>query len=112
MKIIIESYLIFILLIFISFISIEYISMNKDIGTARSFHSSCIDSIENSGFQQEVISKWRDNAEKFGYQLEITDLSKVKAAETIPCYYISLTYHVKLNLLGVNEVSAIKGYAR
>lgn len=112
MRIIIESYLIFILLIFISFTSIEYIGMNKDISTARSFHTACIDSIENSGFNQEIISKWEENAEKFGYQLKISDESSVKAAETIPCYFVSLTYNIRLNLLGINEASTIKGYAR
>lgn len=112
MKIIVENFLILLLLLYSGFVSVEYITVNKEITTARSFHSACIDSIENSNFDSSVISKWVEKAQEYGFTLLINDISAKKGEKVIPCYYVSLNYVVSINLLGIKEESSIKGYAR
>lgn len=112
MRVIIESFLIFILLLFISYTAIELIVANKQVGMAQSFHTACIDSIENSNYDSGVISKWQEKATKYGFIVNVINCSKLNIDEVIPCYYVSLTYRTKMNILGVKEESTIKGYAR
>lgn len=112
MRMILESFLVFIFLIYTCYVSAEYIAVNKEIGTARSFHAACIDSIENSGFDDGVISEWTDKADEYGFILKTKDLSVQNVDKVTPCYYITLTYNIGINLLGVHETSTIRGYAR
>lgn len=107
-----ESFLIFFLLIFTSLVSIEFISVNKEISVARSFHTACTDSIENSDFDSEIITKWIEKANEYGFKLDIINLSTVGEENMVPFYYVLLNYKVNINLLGVSEESTIKGYAR
>lgn len=112
MRTIIESFLIFILLLYISFLSMEYVAMNLTVEKASSFHTACIDSIENNDYDSSVINAWIEKGEKYGFDVNVVNISKLKLDEVVPCYYVSLTYNVKLNLLGIEEEATIKGYAR
>ena len=112
MRMIIGTFVSLILILYITFISIESINANQGVNTANKFQSSCIESIEYSNFSLNVINQWSEKAKEYGYDLKIVDLSVSKDNIVIPCYYVTLTYNTRINLLGIKKESSIKGYAR
>lgn len=110
MRMLVETFVIFVLMIFIFFVSIEYIFMNQEMIQARKFHSACIDNLENSGFQASEIIKWREKANNLGIGLVVEGVEGVERKS--PCYYIKVSYVTGIALLGVEQEGVIQGYAR
>ncbi|SHJ01751.1 hypothetical protein [Parasporobacterium paucivorans] len=110
MRVLVESFLIYMLLVFIFFVSLEYVIMNKQIITAREFHSACVDNIENAAFDTNTIKAWEENAQKNGFNLLVKSVDGANILS--PCYYVEVTYNTGIRLLGVSGEGVIQGYAR
>ncbi len=98
---------------FIWVISIYTISMilicSMQIQNAGSFHSQVIHRIESSYYSQEVIEQCADKANEYGYSLSIEEESVYEERKDIK---VTLTYKIKVPLLGIDTLNSYVGYAR
>ena len=109
MKSVFENALVFILITVGSLILSVMIAANIQIGNAREFHTNSIDRIQASFYSQSVINDLQNKASENGYTLSVTELS---VYEDLKDYKVTLTYDVKVPLLGIVKSGTLEGYAR
>lgn len=111
MKIILSTYIFVLLFSVIGFTSIEFLIANRQTNLARSFHEVCVENIENSYFDSEVLNECIQNASDLGYEITYEDCSLLLEDEIIPRYFVTLKYKVVMPIFGIQEESTIKGFA-
>lgn len=109
MKTALEYFLGIILLVVGAFLAAQPITTALQKSNACAYHASVIDSIEDSGLDEDVIDQCIKEAKEQGYSLIIEDVSLGKSKS---CYKVTLIYTVKMPIIGVKKDGTHIGYAR
>lgn len=108
MKLIIEHFITFLLLMIFIWIGIAYIIQNVLYSSARQFHGGVVTQLENSYFDPGVMKDCKEKAEKAGYELEI----QVYGEENKKDAKVTLGFQYVIPLAGIKKKYEIEGYAR
>lgn len=106
---IVKTYFGIFLMMFLSVIGIGLISAEIEICKARDFKTDAVTALENSNYNQSVITEWQRQAQEEGYNLQIReyqDASGTAMAEVV------LTYSYQMSPFHAAETHCIRGYAR
>ncbi len=114
MKIAIEVFSIVIAITLSCILFASIISSNNQNCYARDYYNVVINRIEDSNYNDQVISECVSDASSKGYTLEVED---VTAYEDQPSKYVTLTYYVSLPIFSLfgsdyEKQAVIEGYAR
>ena len=114
MKIAIEVFSIVIAITLACILFSSIISSNNQNCYARDYYNVVINRIEDSNYNDQVISECVSDAKSRGYTLEVED---VTAYEDQPSKYVTLTYYVTLPVFSMfgsdyAKQAVIEGYAR
>lgn len=108
MKLLIEHFITFLLLLIFIWIGMAYIIQNVLYSNARAFHGSVVAQLENSYFDAGVIEDCREKAEKAGYELDIV----VYGEENRKDAKVTLGFWYVIPLAGIEKKYEIEGYSR
>lgn len=108
MKLLIEHFITFLLLLIFIWIGMAYILQNIFYSNAREFHGSVVTQIENSYFDAGVIEDCREKAERAGYELDIV----VYGEENRKDAKVTLRFGYVIPLAGIEKKYEIEGYSR
>ena len=108
MKMVIEHFITFLLLLIFIWIGIAYIIQNVLYSSAREFHGSVVTQVENSYFEQAVIEDCKKRAEKAGYELKV----QVYGEENKKDAKVTLGFRYVIPLAGIVKKYEIEGYSR
>ena len=97
-----------IIIMFAFFIGMNYSVASLTTKNAREYHEEAIHQIEASNFDSDVISQCISDATKEGYTLKI---SNDGSYENSSRYKVTLTYHSKVMILGIDQTHTLEGYA-
>lgn len=97
-----------IIIMFAAFIGMNYSSASLSTKQAREYHENAIHQIEASDFDSDVINQCVSDAAKNGYTLKV---SNDGFYENSSRYKVTLTYHSRVVLLGINQTHTLEGYA-
>ena len=97
-----------IIIMFAFFIGMNYSMASLDTKQAREYHEDAIHQIEASNVDSDVISQCISDAAKEGYTLKI---SNDGIYENSSRYRVTLTYHSKVMILGIDQTHTLEGYA-
>lgn len=86
-----------------------FISMELQVGVARSFHGSCVDRIQSSLYADEVIQECKDEADELGFCLEVEDVTIYGDRKDVK---VTLKYDIPGWILVEKKSGTITGYAR
>ena len=105
---VISHTVIYLFLLIFMWVGVTYVSQNIWYSSARNFYSSVLSQLEDSYFDQRVIDKCREDAEKNGYSLTVDVFEREggKDARVI----LDMTY--VFPILHTSRRYAIEGYAR
>lgn len=111
MKHIITAYGILIVFMSSIFICVNMSNATASMIEAKEFKAHVIAEIENSNFNESVISACVSQAQMAGYELQITNCMydenyNIQSAEVI------LTYPYEMPLFGISEMKTTRGIAR
>lgn len=90
-------------------IAVCLISFQLQVTGAREFHSGCIDSIEASYGNPDVISECISSASEKGYTLQVINQGMY---DDRPCYKVVLKYNARVLLFNFDQDSQLEGFAR
>lgn len=90
-------------------IAVCIISFQLQITGAREFHASCIDSIEASYGNPQIISDCISEASSRGYTLQVINDGMY---DDRPSYKVVLKYKASVLLFNFDQNSQLEGYAR
>lgn len=108
MRILLEHFITFLLLLIFIWIGIAYILQNIMYSSAREFHGSVVTQLENSYFDLEVIEDCKKKAESAGYDLEVVVYGEENRKDAKVC----LTFRYVVPLAGIEKNYEIEGYSR
>lgn len=108
MKLVIEHFVTFLLLLVFLWVGISYVMQNVRHTGARDFHSAVIRKIEDSNYDSGVIEECRSRAQKNGYQLVVSCYGDVTANAA----KVALSYCCKLPIVQTEKEYCIEGYCR
>ncbi len=108
MKMVIEHFITFLLLLIFIWIGIAYIIQNVLYSSAREFHGSVVTQVENSYFDTDIIEDCKKRAEKAGYELKV----QVYGEENKKDAKITLGFQYVIPLAGIVKKYEIEGYSR
>lgn len=97
-----------IIIMFAFFIGMNYSYSSLATKEAREYHEDAIHQIEASHFDSDVISKCISDASKEGYTLKVTNDGIYESSAR---YKVTLTYHSKVMILGIDQTHSLEGYA-
>lgn len=108
MKMIMEHFIVFLLLLIFIWIGTAYIIQNVMYSSARGFHGSVIKQLENSYFASEVMADCRAKAEAAGYHLKIQVYGEGNHKDA----KVSLSFRYMIPIAGIEKNYEIEGYSR
>lgn len=108
MRMVIEHFITFILLLFFIWIGIVYIMQNVLYSSAREFHGSVVTQVENSYFDEKVIEECKERAQRAGYELNV----QVYGEENKKDAKVTLIFRYGIPLAGIVKNYEIEGYSR
>lgn len=108
MRMIIEHFITFLLLLIFIWVGIAYIIQNISYSSAREFHGAVVTQLENSYFDKVVIEDCKKKAEKAGYDLRI----RVYGEDNKKDARVSLKFKYIIPLVGIEKKYEIEGYSR
>lgn len=108
MRILLEHFITFLLLLIFIWIGVAYILQNIMYSSAREFHGSVVTQLENSYFDTEVIEDCKQKAKKAGYDLEVFVYGEENRKDAKVC----LTFQYVVPLAGIEKNYEIEGYSR
>lgn len=108
MRMIIEHFITFLLLLLFIWIGMAYIMQNIRYSSAREFHGAVVTQLENSYFDEEVIEDCKKRAEKAGYDLRVRVYGDGDEKDA----KITLTFTHVIPLAGIRKEYEIEGYSR
>ena len=114
MKIAIEVFSIVIAITLACILFSSIISSNNQNCYARDYYNVVINRIEDSNYNDQVITECINDAQGKGYDLSVED---VTVYEDQPSKYVTLTYYVTLPVFSLfgsdySKQAVIEGYAR
>lgn len=111
MKGIIENFLLWIGFCLMALISTSFITASINTSNARDYHSSIINEIEASNFNQDIIDSIYQNAVDKGYRVQPIRITEIENHKKVAEVILEYTYDIGiLNVTG--EQHTIRGYAR
>lgn len=108
MKMIVEHFITFLLLLIFIWIGVAYIIQNVLYSSARQFHGGVVTQLENSYFDPVVIADCEEKAKKAGYELEIQVYGEKNQKDA----KVSLGFEYVIPLAGIKKKYEIEGYSR
>ncbi len=108
MRVIIEHFITFLLLLIFIWIGIAYIIQNVLYSSAREFHGAVVTQLENSYFDEAVMEDCRRKAERAGYDLDI----RIYGSGNEKDAKVSLVFRYVIPLCGIEKTYEIEGYSR
>lgn len=108
MRMIIEHFITFLLLLIFIWIGIAYIIQNVMYSSAREFHGAVVTQLENSYFDNAVMEDCRRKAARAGYDLKI----QVYGSGNEKDAKVSLVFRYVIPLAGIEKKYEIEGYSR
>lgn len=108
MRLLIEHFITFLLLLIFIWIGVAYIIQNITYSSAREFHGSVVTQLENSYFDAAVIEDCKEKAERAGYELDIM----VYGEENRKDARVTLGFRYAIPLAGIEKKYEIEGYSR
>ncbi|MCM1246135.1 MAG: hypothetical protein NC293_10895 [Roseburia sp.] len=108
MKLLIEHFITFLLLLIFIWIGIAYIIQNITYSSAREFHGGVVAQLENSYFDAAVIEDCRKKAAEAGYELEVV----VYGEENRKDARVTLGFRYVIPVAGIEKNYKIEGYSR
>lgn len=111
MKIIIEIYSIFLMLLLTMAAGISVTAAQEQVAQAKQFQLESVAEIENSNFNPAVVDACVRGAAESGYGLSVTPktydvYNDISTAEVV------LTYAYNVPLFGIEETRSVRGIAR
>lgn len=91
----------------IVYLSAGMISAEMDASAARNYMDSAKKEIAESNMSASVIEAVQKQAEKNGYEMQITTYGDVLETDGVE---LKMTYHYKIPILGVNQAHVERGY--
>lgn len=107
MKGIISQFVLFFFLMLLMWTGVSYVSQNMKYGSAREFYSSIIRQIENSDFDERVMSECQQKARERGYLLSIKQYKENRRDAKV-----TLEYDYTFPVTQKRKTYTINGYAR
>lgn len=108
MRMIIEHFITFLLLLIFIWIGVAYILQNIQYSSAREFHGAVVTQLENSYFDEAVMEDCRKKAEQAGYDLKI----RVYGSGNEKDAKVSLIFRYVIPFAGIVKDYEIEGYSR
>lgn len=108
MKMIIEHFVTFMLLLVFMWVGISYVMQNMIHTSARDYHGAVVSQLENSDYAETVILECEKKAAKNGYKLDIQRYETGYRADA----KVVLTYHYTVPIIQVTKEYSIEGYGR
>lgn len=108
MRMMIEHFITFFLLMLFIWIGVAYILQNIQYSSAREFHGAVVTQLENSYFDEEVMDYCERRAEQAGYQLTIRVYGDGDEKDA----KITLAFTYVIPLVGIRKDYKIEGYSR
>lgn len=109
MRAAIDSFISLFLLSVIMVIASLYITSSVTASDARDFHATAVSAIESSNGAQTVIDQMTTEAKKKGYDISIVP---TKIVEEKQYFYVKVSYHYQIPIVGNVVSNTIEGYAR
>ena len=107
MDTVIKGFLGVFIFVMIVYLSAGLISAEMETHTARSYMDSAKKEIAESNMSPAVIAAVQEQAERDGYQMQITTYGDVLETDAVE---LKMTYHYKIPILGVNQAHMERGY--
>ncbi len=108
MKMIIEHFITFLLLMVFLWIGISYVMQNVIHTSARDYHGAVVRRVEDSNFNAGVITECKEDAEHKGYELGINCYGEGEQMDA----KITLSYTYTVPVINAEKKYTIEGYAR
>ncbi len=108
MRMIIEHFVTFFLLLIFIWIGVAYIIQNVLYSSAREFHGAVVTQLENSYFDAQVQEDCRKKAADAGYDLKIQVYGDGDEKDA----KVSLSFKYVIPLAGIEKKYEIEGYSR
>lgn len=108
MRMIIEHFITFLLLLIFIWIGIAYVMQNIRYSSAREFHGAVVTQLENSYFDENVMEDCKRKAAAAGYDLNI----RVYGSGNEKDAKVSLAFEYVIPLAGIVKKYEIEGYSR
>lgn len=113
MKTMIEAFTSVFFIAVISILLVSMISSYMAVNSARNYHASIIDRLENSDYQEDYIDEFYEEASNKGYEIKIENVSHKMDRY---CYYVRLEYKTGMKVFSlINKMfeyeGVIEGYA-
>lgn len=108
MKMIIEHFVTFLLLLVFLWIGISYVMQNVIHTSARDYHGAVIKQIENSNLNSGVIAECREKAGAAGYELVVDCYGEGEKKDA----KVTLSYLYTVPIINIEKKYSIEGYAR
>ena len=114
MKVAIEVFSMIIAITLACILFASIISSNNQNCEARDYYNVVINRIEDSNYNEQVVSDCVADASSHGYTLNVEDIT---VYEDQPSKYVTLTYYVNLPIFSMfgsdyQKQAVIEGYAR
>lgn len=103
-----SHFVLFLFLLLFLWIGVTYVSQNIQYSSAKKFHSSVVERVENSYFDPAVIGECREKAEKNGYQLTVETYGEMGNMDA----RIILDFVYVFPVIQMSRRYTIEGYAR
>ncbi len=107
MKNILSQFVLFFMLMLLMWVGVSYVSQNMKYGSARDFFASVVRKIENSDFDESVMSSCERLAGEQGYSLSIQQYDDNRRDASV-----TLTYEYIFPVTQKKKIYTIRGYAR
>ncbi len=108
MRMMIEHFITFFLLLVFVWIGVMYVMQNLSYSSARQYHSGVVNQIEDSNFSEDIIAECKDKAEKVGYDLNIERYYNGTNQDAM----VTLSFIYEIPILHTQKTYSIQGYAR
>ncbi len=108
MRMIIEQFITFLLLLLFIWIGMAYIMQNIQYSSAREFHGAVVTQLENSYFDEGVIDNCKKRASQAGYDLKIRVYGEGDEKDA----KITLAFVYVIPVVGIKKEYEIEGYSR
>lgn len=108
MKMIIEHFITFLLLLVFLWIGISYVMQNVIHTSARDYHGAVIKRIEDSNFTSGIIAECIQDAKEKGYHLIVDCYGEEEHKDA----KITLSYSYTVPIINMEKQYSIEGYAR
>lgn len=108
MKMIIEHFVTFMLLLVFLWVGVSYVMQNVIHTNARDYHGAIVSQLENSDYSDRVVAECEQKAREAGFGLVIQKFGTGSRQDA----KVTLTYHYTVPLVQVEKEYSIEGYGR